>query len=43
LVSVGDDFKSYLVKWNIVKQSFPKGGLGKDLTIFNEALLDTWL
>ena len=39
-----DDFKYHLVKQNIVKQPFPKGGLGiRDLIIFNEALFGTWL
>ena len=32
------------MKWNIVKQPFPKGGLGiRDLIIFNEALVSKCL
>jgi len=35
-----DDFKYHLMKWNIIKQLFPKVDLGiRQLIIFNEALL----
>ena len=40
----GDGFNHHLVRWNIVKQLFPKGGLGiRDLIIFSEAVLGKWL
>jgi len=42
--SFEDDFRCHLVKWNIVKQPSPKGGLGiKDFIIFNEAIFGKWL
>ena len=40
----GSDFKYHLVKWNIIKNPIPNGGLGvRDLRLFNVALLDKWL
>ena len=42
--SFGDDFKYHPVKWVILKQPFPKRGLGiGDLIAFNEAFLGKWL
>ena len=36
----GSDFKFHLVRWNIIKNPIPDGGLGvRDLRLFNEALL----
>ena len=37
-------FVSLSVKWNIIKNLVPDGGLGvMDLRLFNEALLGKWL
>ena len=42
--SFGSDFKYHLVKWSIIKNPIPDGGLGvRDLRLFNEALLGKWL
>jgi len=42
--SFGSDVKFHLVRWNIIKNPVPEGGLGvRDLRLFNEALLGKWL